>query len=62
MKLITAALPFVMDPLLDHSRDKLEDAYNRAKVRHDFLTAVLLSFRLELDQAVEDKVLIESPK
>jgi hypothetical protein len=62
LKLITVALPFVMDPLLDHSRDKLEDAYNTAKVRHDFLTAVLLGFRLELDNAVDDKVLIESPK
>ena len=51
-----------MDPLLEHSRQKMQDAYDAAKARHDFLTAVLLGFRLQLDDAVDDKVLIESPK
>ena len=40
----------------------MQDAYDAAKARHDFLTAVLLGFRLQLDDAVDDKVLIESPK
>lgn len=62
LKLITMVLPFVIDPLVDQSREKLLDAYDAARARHDFLTAALLGFRLELDQAVEDKVLIESPK
>ena len=62
LKVITVALPFVVDPLLEHSRQKMQDAYDAAKARHDFLTAVLLGFRLQLDDAVDDKVLIESPK
>lgn len=62
LRLITKALPLVMDPLLHHSREKLDDAYTTAKARHDFLTAVLLGFRLDLDRAVDEDVLIESPK
>lgn len=62
LKLITVVLPFVMGPLLEHSRKKLQDAYDAATARHDFLTAVLLGFRLDLDKAVDDEVLMESPK
>lgn len=62
LKIITMALPFIVDPLLEHSRNQLQAAYDAANARHDFLTAVLIGFRLDLDDAVERKVLIESAK
>jgi energy-coupling factor transporter ATP-binding protein EcfA2 len=62
LKLISVVLPFLVDPVLDHSRERLQDLYDKAKDRHDFLTAALLGFRLELNRAVDEKVLIESTK
>lgn len=62
LKLITALLPFVANPLLEHGTAMVQDAYDKALDRHDFLTAVLLGFRLDLDHAVEEHVLIESAK
>lgn len=62
LKLLPALVPFVVDPLIEHGTEKLQDAYDKAADRHDFLTAVLLGFRLDLNRAVENDVLIESPK
>lgn len=60
LKILTAIIPFTIDPLVDHGTAKLREAYDKAVARHDFLTAVLLGFRLDLDQAADDQVLIES--
>ncbi|KQQ52901.1 TRAFAC clade GTPase domain-containing protein [Plantibacter sp. Leaf314] len=62
LKIFTLALPFVADPLLEFSTAKIQAAYDAAVARHDFLAAVLLGFRLDLDQAVEEQVLVESTK
>lgn len=60
LKFLTAIIPFVVDPLVEHGTAKLHEAYDKAVAKHDFLTAVLLGFRLDLDQAAVDQVLIES--
>ncbi|WP_221181187.1 ATP/GTP-binding protein [Curtobacterium sp. PhB78] len=62
LKLLPALAPFIVDPLIEQGTEKLQDAYDKAADRLDFLTAVLLGFRLDLNRAVENDVLIESPK
>ncbi|VXB28241.1 TRAFAC clade GTPase domain-containing protein [Plantibacter sp. T3] len=62
LKIFTLVLPFVADPLLEFSTAKIQAAYDTAVARHDFLAAVLLGFRLDLDRAVEEQVLVESTK
>ena len=62
LKLVTVALPFIFDTVFEHSREKIQDVHDGAVAKHDFLTAVLTGFELELRQAVEDRVLQKSVK
>ncbi len=61
-KLVAVLASFLSEPVLEHGTAKVQEAYEKALERHDFLTAVLLGFRLDLDRAVEERVLLESPK
>ena len=47
---------------VDLSQDRIREVHQEAKVRHDFLTATLTGFQLDLNAAVEAKVLYRSPK
>ena len=50
-------LPHVVDPLAGLAKDKVQHAHDEAVARHDFLTAVLTGFQLDLGHATEQKVL-----
>jgi hypothetical protein len=62
LRLLTVALPFVSGAVLDHGTEKLQELYDTAKNKHEFIAAVLVGFQLELNHAIDDEVLIESPK
>lgn len=52
-----AAIPTVL-AAVKMSQDKLEQVNAEARANHDYLTATLTQFKLELDQGVTDKLLI----
>jgi hypothetical protein len=41
---------------------QLRETNAQARKHHDFLTATLTQFKLDLDQGIKDKLLIKSPK
>ena len=43
-------------------KNKVEEANASARANHDYLTATLTQFRLDLDQGVEDDILVKSVK
>lgn len=51
-----------IDKILDAGRAKLEEAKAEALARHDYLTAVLTRFRIDLEDAEHAKVLLRSRK
>jgi hypothetical protein len=62
LRFVAAGLPLIANPVMEHSQEKLQSLYDRATDKHDFLAAVLVGFRLDLSQAKEEKVLLESEK
>lgn len=51
-----------LDRIVDVGRAKLEEAKADALARHDYLTAVLTRFRIDLEDAEQSKVLLRSRK
>lgn len=47
---------------VDMSQERIHEVHQEAELRHDFLTATLTGFQLDLNAAVEAKVLYRSPK
>ena len=50
-------LPHVIEPLTKLANNKVENVHDEAAAKHDFLTAVLTGFQVDLDRATEQKVL-----
>ncbi len=60
-RIVKAALP-VLVTAAKMAGSQLRDANAQARKDHDFLTATLTQFKLDLEQGVKDKLLIKSPK
>lgn len=58
---LVAALP-MLNRAINQGSPLIREANERARADHDYLTAVLTQFRLDLDRGVEDHLLVKSMK
>jgi hypothetical protein len=57
---IALLLPKPVEALAKLAGSQLQAFHDRAVAKHDFLTAILTQFQLDLERGVEKKVLIRS--
>ena len=59
---VAYVLPLLADAMSELADGKLEELHEKAKAKHDFLTAVLTGFQLDLNDGVDQRILLSSNK